>query len=97
MVVGSLSLNCCCRALTSVDRLVIDYANLLDGNVKKKKVYFVQFHFTKQVYMNVIAVSENVTILSQYAYLRIGKCSSFHNRIGSIPRFVCITKPRLAL
>ena len=48
---------------------MIDYANLLDGNVKKKKrniVYFVQFRFTKEIYMtNVTAVCENVTILSQ--------------------------------
>lgn len=54
--------------MVSVDRLVIDYANLLDGNVKKKKniVYFVQFLCTKEFYMmNVIAVCENVTILSQ--------------------------------
>ena len=83
--------------MVSVDRLVIDYANLLDGNVKKKIVYLVQFHFTKEVYMtNVIAVCENVTILSQCISPNL-KMHSFHNRIGSIPRFVCITKSRLAL
>lgn len=56
--------------MVSVDRLVIDYANLLNGNVKKRKnnvVCFVQFLCTKEFYMtNVIAVCENVTILSQY-------------------------------